>query len=372
VTSAEAYLESLSPWPEEFGLDRIHALLERLGHPERWYPAIHLVGSNGKSTTARMIEALLDAEGLRVGTYLSPHVVSWGERIRVGGTEADLDALIPRVRAAGVEDATQFEVLTAAALLAFADAKVDVAVVEAGLGGRLDATNVLDASVVVLTNVSLEHTDVLGATREAIAAEKLAVVRTGATVVLGEAEWEEATREGGAARVLVAHGNQGIAVAATSAFLGRAVDSGAADSASLPGRFEVVGTDPLEIWDGAHNPAGVRHLLERLPERDFVVVASILADKDVDEMLRLLARAGRLLVATQSDNARALPASELGRRAEPYFESVEVIPEPVAALLSARKSAGLAGVLVSGSLYLLASLRTVRSTRVPWGTLATG
>jgi dihydrofolate synthase / folylpolyglutamate synthase len=372
VTSAEAYLESLSPWPEEFGLGRMHALLDRLGHPERRYPAIHVVGSNGKSTTARMIEALLAAEGLQVGAYLSPHVIGWAERIRVAGEEADLDALVPRVRAAGVGDATQFEVLTAAALLAFADAHVDVAVVEAGLGGRLDATNVLQGPVVVLTNVSLEHTDVLGATRAAIAAEKLAVVRAGATVVLGEAEWEPAAREAGAGRVLLAHGNQGVAVAAASTFLDRPVDSGAADSASLPGRFEVVGTDPLEIWDGAHNPAGVRYLLERLPERDFVVVASILADKDVDEMLRLLARAGRHLVATESDNPRALPARELAKRADPYFERVDTVPDPVAALLSARKSAGLAGVVVTGSLYLLASLRTVRSTRVPWGTLATG
>jgi dihydrofolate synthase/folylpolyglutamate synthase len=372
MTSAEAYLESLSPWPEEFGLDRMHALLDRLGHPERRYPAIHVVGSNGKSTTARMIEALLAAEGLRVGTYLSPHVVTWAERIRIEGAEADLDALVARVRAAGVDDATQFEVLTAAALLAFSDAGVDVAVVEAGHGGRRDATNVLDASVVVLTNVSLEHTDVLGETREAIAREKLAVVRPGAAAVLGEVEWEVAAREAGAARVLVAHGNQGVAVAAASAFLGRAVDSGAADSASLPGRFEVVDTDPLEIWDGAHNPAGIRHLLERLPELDFVVVVSILADKDVDEMLRLLARAGRHFVATESDNTRALPAAGLAERAEPYFERVDAVPDPTAALLLARQSAGAGGVLVSGSLYLLASLRTVRSTRVPWGTLATG
>ncbi len=291
MTAAEVYLESLSPWPAEFGLGRMQELLERLGHPERRYPAIHVVGSNGKSTTARMTEALLAAEGT------SGRLVSLAARRPLGRADPGRGSRRPTssrrslgVREADVEGATQFEVLTAAALLAFADARVDVAVVEAGLGGRLDATNVLDAPVVVLTNVSLEHTDVLGSTREAIAREKLAVVREGATVVLGESEWEPAARQAGAARVLRAHGNRGVAVAAASAFLGRAVDSGAADTVSLPGRFEVVGTDPLEIWDGAHNPAGLRHLLELLPERRFVVVASILADKDVEEMLRLLAR----------------------------------------------------------------------------------
>jgi dihydrofolate synthase / folylpolyglutamate synthase len=309
---------------------------------------------------------------VRVGTYLSPHVVRWAERIRVEDEEADLDQVVARAREAGVEGATQFEVLTAAALLAFEEARLDVAVVEAGLGGRLDATNVLDAPVVVLTNVSLEHTDVLGTTREEIAAEKLAVVRSGATVVLGESEWEGAAREAGAARVLVAHGNQGVAVAAASAFLGRPVDSGASDSASLPGRFEVVGTNPLEIWDGAHNPAGVRHLLALLPERDFVVVASVLTDKDVDEMLRLLARAGSRLIATESASPRALPAKELAAGAESYFREVLVESHPVEALQSARTSEGCEGVLVTGSLYLLASLGNVRSARVPWGTLATG
>ena len=370
-SKAEAWLESLSPWPEEFGLGRMHELLGRLGHPERRYPAIHVVGSNGKSTTTRLIEALLAGEGLRVGAYLSPHVVRWSERIRVGGEDADLEAAVSAVRDAAVPGATQFEVLTAAALHAFAEAAVDVAVVEAGLGGRLDATNVLAAPVVVLTNVSLEHTDALGETREEIAAEKLAVVPRGGTVVAGEAEWEGAARVAGAARVLVAHGNAAVARAAAGVFLGRPVDGGI-DAVPLPGRFEVVGTDPLEIWDGAHNPAGVRNLLERLPERDFVLVASILEDKDVDEMLRLLARAGTRLVATQSENARALPAGELALKARPFFADVEEVDDPVKAVQCARGSAGSSGVLVTGSLYLLASLGAVRPPHVPWVTLAIG
>src|SRR5512133_3529231 len=183
------WLESLSPWPEEFGLGRMHALLAELGGPQRDYRAIHVVGTNGKSTATRRAAAFLLREGLSVGAYTSPHVAGWSERIQVDGEDADLEQALERVRPA-VEPlwATQFEVLTAAALAGFAAKEVDVAVVEAGLGGRLDATNVLDAEVVALTNVALDHTDVLGETREAIAEEKLAVVAPGSTVVLGQSE----------------------------------------------------------------------------------------------------------------------------------------------------------------------------------------
>src|SRR5438128_661764 len=188
MPSGVEFVEGLSPWPTDgFGLERIQPLLRELGDPQLDYPAVHVVGTNGKSTTTRMIEALLADAGLRVGAYVSPHVSGWGERIRVGGEEADFERAVARVRGAAARvGATQFEVVTAAALAEFAAAGVDAAVVEAGLGGRHDATNVLDSRVVVLTNVALEHTDVLGETREAIAAEKLAVVTPGATGVLGE------------------------------------------------------------------------------------------------------------------------------------------------------------------------------------------
>jgi dihydrofolate synthase / folylpolyglutamate synthase len=337
--SASSWIESLSPWPEEFGLERIRRLLRDLGDPQTRYPAVHVVGSNGKGTMTRTIEELLAGEGLRVGAYLSPHVRSWSERIRVGGGEADFARAVERVRP-HAEGATQFEVLTAAALAEFAEAGVGAAVVEAGLGGRWDATNVLDARVVVLTNVTLEHTDVLGDTREAIAREKLAVAGPGATVVLGEPEWAP-----------LVPGNEvvpGGAREAASAFLGRAVDRDV--QVELPGRLERRGE---EIWDGAHNLAGVEWLLKRLPRRDYAVCASILADKDADAMLGRLAGAGRTLIATRSSNARALGEKELARRAEPYFERVESNPDPVLALRRARE---LGPALVTGSLYLLADL----------------
>ena len=351
------WLEGLSPWPTDgFGLGRMHALLAELGHPEAGLPAVHVVGTNGKSTTTRMVEALLLAAGVRAGAYLSPHVRSWAERIRVDGDEADLPAALSLVRPAAERvGATQFEVLTAAALVAFRRAEVEAAAVEAGLGGRHDATNVLEGTqVVVLTNVSLEHTEVLGATREAIAAEKLAVVRTGNTVVLGEAEWEAAARAAGAGRIVVADGgSRELAVEAARAFLGTQVevDERALAGVRLPGRLDRRGT---ELRDGAHNPEGVRWLVDRLGPERFTVVASVLADKDVDAMLVALAAAGSRLVATRSSSPRALDAEELAERARPYFDTVEVRDAPAEALERAHALGE--PVLVTGSLYLLADL----------------
>ena len=369
MQSAVEFVESLSPWPKDgFGLERIKALLAGLGDPQVRYPSIHVVGTNGKSTVTRTTEALLAGAGLAVGAYFSPHVRGWGERIRVRGGEADFDAAIERVRAeAELLEATQFEVLTAAALAEFADAGVDVAVVEAGLGGRHDATNVLRSPVQVLTNVALEHTEVLGTTREAIAAEKLAVVQPGAVVVLGEPEWEAFARDNGAGQVVVSGtSNLALAMAAAEAFLGRSVD-GHVD-VQLSGRLERVSEDPLEIWDGAHNLAGLGYALPRLPAARYVVVASILADKEVDGMLAALSVLGDRLVATSSTNERALPAAELARRAEPFFTHVDPIGDPGDALAHARALGE--PVLVTGSLYLLADLAKDESLR--WRTLATG
>jgi dihydrofolate synthase / folylpolyglutamate synthase len=369
MLSPVEYVESLSPWPKDgFGLDRIKALLAELGDPQLRYPSIHVVGTNGKSTVTRTTEELLARSGLAVGAYLSPHVRGWSERIRARGEEADFDAAIQRVRAPAERlGATQFELLTAAALAEFAAAGVDVAVVEAGLGGRYDATNVLRSPVQVLTNVSLEHTEVLGTTREAIAGEKLAVVQPGATVILTEPEWEPLARENGAAEVVVtARSNLAVGLAAAEAYLGRPVD-GHVD-VRLPGRLERVGDDPLEIWDGAHNLAGVGYVLARLPSARYTLVASILADKDVEGMLAAFSALGDRFVATRSSSTRALSASDLAERAGRYFAEVEAVEDPAKAL--ARGRAAGRPLLVTGSLYLLADLAKDESVR--WRTLATG
>lgn len=350
------WLAGLSPWPEDgFGTERMRRLLARLGDPQRDLQAIHVVGTNGKSTVTRMCEALLLAEGIVTGATVSPHLVRWEERVRVGGREADLEAMLGAVRPAAVaEHATQFETLVAAAFVAFREGGATAAVVEAGLGGRLDATNVLDAVVtVVLTNVGLEHTDVLGDTREGVAREKLAVVRPGCSVVLGEREWVELARRAGAADVEVVPGGDPVALAtaAVAAFLGYVVDPAPARLVTLPGRLE---RRPGEVRDGAHNPDGVRWLVDRLRGERFTLCVSVLRDKDVDAMLALLAELGGTLVATQSSNARALPAAELAELARAGFERVECVSDPLVALAHAHALGE--PVLVTGSLYLLADL----------------
>ena len=338
--SQAEWLDAQTPWPKKFGLGRMRTLLAALGDPQLAYPAVHVVGTNGKSTATLTIEALLRAEGLSVGATISPHILSWAERIRVDGEPADFEAAVARVRPESEEqEATQFETVCAAAFAEFAARKVDVAVVEAGLGGRLDATNVLRSHVVLLTNVGLEHTDVLGTTREAIAAEKLAVVQEGTVAVLPDAEFADLAGPN------VVFGG---AREAAAAFLGHPVDREV--EVSLPGRFDRRGD---EVWDGAHNADGATWLVARLDRSDYTVVASILRDKDADAMLRALAGAGRTFVATASSNPRALPADELARLAEAHFPEVEVVPEPAQALARARE---LGPVLVTGSLYLIADL----------------
>jgi dihydrofolate synthase/folylpolyglutamate synthase len=350
--TAVEWLDAMSPWPRDgFGLDRMRALVALLGDPQVAFPAIHVVGTNGKSTATVTIEQLLLSEGLSVGSTISPHVLGWSERIRLDGEQADFEDVVSRVRPAAEEiAATQFEAVTAAALTAFQAAHVDVAVVEAGLGGRHDATNVLRTRVVLLTNVGLEHTDVLGDTLEEIATEKLAVAPEDAIVVLPDDTYGHLV-PGREIRF-------GAAREAAEAFIGHEI---AADPAvSLPGRFEY---REGEIRDGAHNPDGARHLVEQLDRDDHTVVASILGDKDVDAILAALRRAGPRFVATSSSSARAVAADELGWHARSCFEHVEVVDDPVAAVARAHELGE--PVLVTGSLYLLGDLAQAEQ-RSPW------
>ncbi|HZE06944.1 MAG TPA: cyanophycin synthetase, partial [Solirubrobacteraceae bacterium] len=342
---AERYLLSLELFGMRFGLDRMRRLMTALGHPERVFRSVHVVGTNGKSSTTRMIAAILARHGVRTGAYLSPHLVSFGERIRIDNRDLAAAAFGAAVgRAAHAADlvnrslepddrVTQFEALTAAAYSELARARVEVAVIEAGLGGRYDATNVIPSSVQVLTSVGLEHTRWLGPTVTDIAGEKLAVVQDGATLVLGAgldpevvAVAERVCAEHGA-RLVQAGTDPGVTVGATGtfqrrnfalartaaeAFLGELEPSAVAAAAAevrVPGRLQRIGSDPLTYIDGAHNPAGMRALAESLPEliagHDRVVATvSILDDKDAAGMLATLIGVCDVLIFTSSHNPR--------------------------------------------------------------------
>jgi dihydrofolate synthase/folylpolyglutamate synthase len=404
---AEQRLLALELFGMRFGLDRMRRLMTVLGHPERAFRSIHVVGTNGKSSTTRMIAAILSQHGLKVGSYLSPHLVGFNERIRVNDQDitpqALADALERALRAAAQvnrsapqdDHVTQFELLTAAAYSELAAEGVAVAVIEAGLGGRYDATNVIPSSVQVLTSVGLEHTRWLGPTIEAIAREKLDVVQPGATLVLGSGMHPDAlavAQEVASARratIVQAHAdphtlvgalgtfqrrNFAVAHAAAQAFLGEldesAVNRAAAD-VRVPGRLQVVDEHPLTLLDGAHNPDGTAALAESLPEiiaanktvaSDRVVaVLSVLDDKDAVAMLRHVAPLCDALVLTASQNPRVLPpptlASLLDQLAPEISVYAEIVPEPHAALRRARELAGPGGVVVAtGSLYLIADL----------------
>ncbi len=395
---AEDYLLGLELFGMRFGLDRMRRLTTALALPQREFASVHVVGSNGKSSTARMIAAILEGHGRRTGTYLSPHLRSFTERIRVSdrdiGPEAFGAAVQRAARAAELVDrtlqaddrVTQFEALTAAAYSELARRGVDVAVVEAGLGGRYDATNVIPSSVQVLTTVSLEHTRWLGPTLRDIAREKLAVVQDGGTLVVGELapevreEAEAAAERHGAAfvsapadpgvAVAVAAGgsfqrrNFALARAAATALLGPLDEDAvraAAGSVLVPGRLEIVDRAPLTILDGAHNPSGMAALAEALaeaPARPLVAVVSILDDKDAAAMLSALLPLCDAVVLTSNANPRALSPATLeslaGQLGGPPSERE---PDPRRALARARGIAGRDGTVVAtGSIYLVADL----------------
>ena len=398
---AERYLLGLELFGMRFGLSRMRRLMSVLDAPNERFASIHVVGSNGKSSTTRMIAALLERHGLATGAYTSPHLVSFAERIQVAGRDvsaarfaaavgraAHAASLVDRTLAGG-DRVTQFEALTAAAYAELAAAGVAVAVIEAGLGGRFDATNVIESKVQVLTNVGLEHTRWLGPTVADIAAEKLDVVRPGGVLVLGSdvapaavavarrVASERGARivgapadipEAGALRTRGAYQRRNLAAAVTAveAFLGAPADPAVvravAASLVVPGRFDVVDPgDPATVLDGAHNPDGARALAESLPEflagRPLCLVVSILDDKDAAAMLAALLPLCSRLICTSASSPRALPPDTLASlsRQLGVGPAAEVEPDPRRALALGR-GMGSGVVLATGSLYLIADL----------------
>ncbi|MEV7326497.1 folylpolyglutamate synthase/dihydrofolate synthase family protein [Micromonospora sp. NPDC093244] len=383
-----------------FELDRIESLLDLLGSPQRAYPSIHLTGTNGKTSTARMIDSLLRAFGLHTGRYTSPHLETVRERISLDGEPVseerfaavyrEIKPLAELVDARSDEPLTYFDMTTALAFATFADAPVDIAVVEVGLGGAEDATNVIQAGVCVITPIGLDHTEWLGDTLQDIALAKAGIIHQGATVIAAAQEEEAArpllercaevgatiAREGaefGVLRRAVAVGGQvlslqglggvyedvfiplhgahqaqnaAVALAAVEAFLGagtrrqldiEAVREGFA-SASSPGRLERVRSAPTVLLDGAHNPHGMAATVSALQEEfafsKLVAVVGVLADKDASSLLELLEPVADVVVVTRNSSPRAMPTAELAALAGEIFgeervESADEMPDAI-------------------------------------------
>jgi dihydrofolate synthase/folylpolyglutamate synthase len=411
---AEAYLASLEPLGMRFGLERIRKLVSLLGMPQHRFASVHVVGTNGKSSVTQMTAALLEAHGHRTGAYLSPHDERWAERIRIQGAEIEpgaFAAAVERVAEAvpAVERTldegelvTQFEADTAAAFVALAAARVEMAVIEAGLGGRLDATNVIPSRVTALTSIGLEHTQWLGDTEVEIAAEKLAVLRDHTTLVVGPVspEVERLARETAGERASrfvsvkdlaprvelpsdapYLRRDFAVALAAAEAMLGSldmATALQVARRLELPGRVEVVDGEPPLVLDAAHNPAGAAALAEALPEaaagRPVIAALAVLADKDAAAIVDALGPALDGLVATEipaerlasagRPGAAAFPAGDLAAAArEAAIGWVVEEPDVSAAIAMARQRAVERGgvALVTGSHYLLRYAGSVAS-----------
>ena len=408
-------LEARAGRIEGLSIDPMVQLLSMLGDPHRAYPVIHVTGTNGKGSTSRIISSLLTASGLTVGTYLSPHLERLNERIcrqlePIPDDElADVISLLAGVEPLLERTPSWFELMTAAAFAWFAETAVDVAVVEVGLLGRYDATNVVEAQIAVLTNIGKDHTDGAEGWEQAIASEKAGIVKPGSHVVLGapfgdlrgvvEAEGPDAIWERGVdfdvveSRVAVGgqqlalttpggrydelflplHGshqadNAATAVAAVEAFFGRPTDNDVVEAGlsavQVPGRFEVLGRSPTVIVDGAHNREGARAARATL-DADFarlgswVLVVGMLRGKDPAEVLEALDVASfDAVICCQPSWSRALPAAELAAAAQRLGAEAEVIADPLEAMaraLAVTSDEDL--VLVTGSLYVVGELR---------------
>jgi dihydrofolate synthase/folylpolyglutamate synthase len=411
---ALAYLRSRSELGKKFGLATIQALVEELGHPERAYPTLLVAGTNGKGSVVAYLDAALRAARLRVGRYTSPHLVRVHERIAVDGreiSERDLDRAIAAVREAAERliargalsaQPTYFEALTAAAFLHFRRRRVDVAVLEVGLGGRLDATNVSDPLASAIVSIDLDHEAFLGRTLARVAREKAGVLRPGREAIVGplaeparRAVLSAARRVGAritdaaadvsveevGARIHVrtpsrsypglqplpgAHQVDNLVVALrlleAARRAGLRVDLGAAfrgiHSVSWPGRLQWVQGKPRLLLDGAHNPAGARALASYLSRvKTFVLLFGVMRDKDVESMARTLFPLAREIVLTRPVSPRAATPAEIARRAGRFASRAHLVSDPVRALALARRLAGRDGtVVVAGSLYLVGAI----------------
>jgi dihydrofolate synthase/folylpolyglutamate synthase len=408
-----AWLYGLQSHGVKLGLDGIRTLLALLDHPERAYPSVLVGGTNGKGSVSAMLDAMLGATGRRTGLYTSPHLVRPNERIRIAGADLatpGLHRMLEIVRAAcerGLAEGSLaahpsfFEVMTAAAMSAFRDAGVDAAVLEVGLGGRLDATNATEPLASAIVTVSLDHVGTLGTTLEAIAYEKAGIARAGRPLVSGVAQREvvavlrERCDELGATLVdarsiqlpsgvrLTLDGahqrhNARVAVATFEAFaraIGLPADPRAIrhglEAARWPGRLQLIPGAPPILLDGAHNVAGAEALAAHLAFRGGpkpVLLFGAMADKDIAGILAPLAPHIASVVATKPAVLRAAESRDIAATARTLGLPAGAETETVRALERARALAGPGGlVLVAGSLYLVGAVVAVLEGGAPPG-----
>ncbi len=377
----------------DFRLERLHAALGALGNPERGLAAIQVAGTNGKGSTAAMIHSVYSEAGYRCGLFTSPHLQTFRERIRVGADFIDEDRVVDlaeRVKWAGSQveaELTFFEFGTLMALLEFSLADLDMAVFETGLGGRLDATSVVDSVASVISSIGLDHCEWLGDSEEEIAREKAGIIRAGVPVVTGRMQPGPQVVIGGVARELgsrwlrwgrdfgpssesglegkVQRHNAGLAAALIRVLADRfPVDDEqlrlGLENVRWPGRLETVANEPWVVLDVAHNPQSVSLLVEELCELDLprplVLVLGVMADKDWGEMACLLFPIADRVVLVPVDNPRALDPGQLVKLADGLLPW-ELAETARAGLRSARSAAGREGsVLVTGSVFLVGEL----------------
>jgi dihydrofolate synthase / folylpolyglutamate synthase len=373
---------------DKYDLAGTFALLRALGDPHRRFRSVHVAGTNGKGSVCALIERVLREAGHRTGLYTSPHLVDFRERIRVDGRWADeswLERKLEHIASLPEgKDRTFFEVCTALGFAYFAEREVEIAVVEVGLGGRLDCTNVLTPEIGVITTISLDHTEILGDTVEQIAAEKAGIIKPGVPVVIGavsegaRAVIEAVARERSAPVVAIAERdpalphsgdmlsgvNRSVALAALAALAERgiaipreAIARGLA-AARWPGRLGASPREPRLWWDGAHNACGVRHLAQlwsrsEARTRPPVVVLALSQDKDAGAILAELRRGfpDARLIATRSRSERAVAPADLARLAGEAGFTAEALPDVPTAVRRGLEVAGEGVVLLTGSLF---------------------
>ena len=335
------------------GLERMEILLAKLGNPHRDLKAIHVAGTNGKGSVCRYLYEALQENGYRVGLYISPFIRRFNERIQFDGQEIsdeDLESCSRKVLEKaeemvreGADSPTEFEVVTAIAFLYFAEKKADFVILEVGLGGRGDSTNVVEKPLIsIITSISYDHMDRLGSTLEEIAGEKAGIIKDGVPVVSNVEQREAA------------------AVIARTAY-----QKGCAlYDATKPGRFEIAGEEPYLILDGAHNAAGAEALRETMkrcfPERRILMVVGMLADKEIDKITDSFCEITDQFIAAEPDNPRKLPARELARILKEKGAACEIAESAGQAVRMARSHKSEPEVvLFAGSLYLIGSVKEI-------------